>query len=104
AAITAAGLEALDVEARGSTGLPRASMGQRPARPELVAGRALSPKQRDALELLAGMPTGIATPVLTSRGFTAHVISGLARHGYISLRQDRVDRNPFDQVSDSGAG
>src|SRR5213078_3845824 len=95
AAITAAGLEALDVEARGSTGSPRASSTQRTARPERVEGRALSPKQREALELLAGTPTGIPTPVLASRGFAADVISRLAQHGYVSIRRDRVDRNPF---------
>src|SRR5439155_4235676 len=104
AAITAAGLEALDVEARGSTGSPRASRAPRTARPERVEGRALSPKQREALELLAGTPTGISTPVLASRGFAADVISRLAQHGYVSIRQDRVDRNPFpasDPVAES---
>ena len=125
AAITAAGLEALDVEARGSTGSPRASNSQHTARPELVEGstgsprasstqrtagpervegRALSPKQREALELLAGTPTGIPTPVLASRGFAADVISRLAQHGYVSIRRDRVDRNPFlasDPVAES---
>jgi primosomal protein N' (replication factor Y) len=103
AAITAAGLEALDVETRGSTSSPRASRAQRTARPELVEGRVLSPKQREALEILAGAPAGISTPVLASRGFAADVISRLARHGYVNLRQDRVARNPF-QVSDPGAG
>ena len=38
AAITAAGLEALEVEARGSTGSPRASSSQHTARPERVEG------------------------------------------------------------------
>src|SRR5712692_1878138 len=69
AAITAAGLDALNTK--------------------------LTDKQREALELLAGTPTGIATPALAARGIAADVISRLARHGYISLRQDRVDRDPF---------
>jgi primosomal protein N' (replication factor Y) len=108
AAITAAGLEALD--ARASTSSARAEDN---ARPELVdqpprvalrrsavavakaEERALTGKQRDALELLAGTPSGIATVALASRGIAAAVISRLARHGYISLRQDRVDRDPF---------
>ena len=81
AAITAAGLEALDV-ARGSANAP-----DRP--------RHRRAKQREALELLAGTPTGIATPALAARGIAADAISRLARHGYISLRQDRVDRDPF---------
>ena len=74
AAITAAGLEAIAV----------------------VRG-----KQREALELLAGAPSGIATSALSARGIAADAISRLAKHGYISLRNDRIDRDPF-AVSDSG--
>src|SRR5712692_5258397 len=69
AAITAAGLDALNTK--------------------------LTDKQREALELLAGTPTGIATPALAARGIAADAISRLARHGYISLRQDRVERTPW---------
>ena len=69
AAITAAGMGALDGD--------------------------LTPKQRDVLALLAGSPTGMATPTLSARGIAADAISRLARRGYISLRQDRVDRDPF---------
>jgi primosomal protein N' (replication factor Y) (superfamily II helicase) len=74
AAITAAGLEALAV----SNG-----------------AQALTEKQRGALELLSGTPTGIGTPALAARGIAADAISRLAKHGYISLRHDRVDRDPF---------
>jgi primosomal protein N' (replication factor Y) len=69
ASITAAGLEALDASLTG--------------------------KQRDALELLAGTPTGIGTAALAARGFAADVISRLVRHGYVSLRHDRVERDPW---------
>jgi primosomal protein N' (replication factor Y) (superfamily II helicase) len=69
AAITAAGLEAI--------------------------GGDIAPKQRDALELLAGAPDGIATPVLASRGIAASAISRLARLGFIAIRHDRVERDPF---------
>src|SRR5262249_39012927 len=69
AAITAAGLEALNAK--------------------------LTDKQRDALELLATTPTGIGTPALAGRGIAADAISRLAKHGYISLRQERIDRDPF---------
>jgi primosomal protein N' (replication factor Y) len=34
--------------------------------------------------------------VLAARGIGADAVSRLARHGYISLRQDRVDRDPFE--------
>ena len=90
AAITAAGLGAL--EARAATNSARAGDNDRP---ELVEGRTLTARQREALDLLAGSPAGIATVALASRGIAAAAISRLARHGYISLRQDRVERDPF---------
>jgi len=37
----------------------------------------------------------MATGVLAARGIAAGAISRLAKHGYISLRQDRVDRDPL---------
>jgi primosomal protein N' (replication factor Y) len=80
AAITAAGLQAVETASRVARS-PNA--------------RAVTQKQRDALELLAGTPTGIATSALAGRGIAADAISRLARHGYISLRHDRVDRDPF---------
>jgi primosomal protein N' (replication factor Y) len=73
AAITAAGVEAL--------------------------GGSLTAKQREALELLAGAPSGIPTPILASRGVAADSIARLARQGLLSLRQDRVDRDPFTGVA-----
>ena len=71
AAITPAGLQAL--EAAGS----------------------ITDKQHDALSVLAGAPTGMATPALAGRGIAADAISRLARRGYISIRHDRIDRDPF---------
>ncbi len=72
AAITAAGLEAL-----GSETLP------------------LTPRQRIALELLAGTPYGIPTPELAAAGSTSDTVSRLAARGLVSLRHDRIDRDPF---------
>jgi primosomal protein N' (replication factor Y) len=69
AAITAAGLEAL-------------------------AGN-LTPGQREALEILSGAPAGIASPSLAARGIAANAISRLGKRGYISLRLEKTDRNPF---------
>jgi len=108
AAITAAGLQILD----GARGLPAPLKLRRTAAALAGAGQPcgaggderwterlalgpLTPKQREALELLAGTSTGIATPALAARGIAADVIARLARHGYISVRQDRVDRDPF---------
>jgi primosomal protein N' (replication factor Y) len=52
-------------------------------------------KQRDLLGLLSGTPTGIATTTLAARGFAADAISRLVRRGYISIRNDRIDRSPW---------
>ena len=69
----------------------------------------ITDKQREALELLAGSPTGIPTPALAARGIAADAVSRLVKHGYISLRHDRQDRDPFEVVlkpesSQSGVG
>ncbi|HKB12666.1 MAG TPA: primosomal protein N' [Vicinamibacterales bacterium] len=55
----------------------------------------ITDKQREALELLAGTPAGIATPSLAARGVATDAISRLARHGYISVRRDRIERDPW---------
>ena len=86
AAITAAGLEALAAAQKIA--------GERSSEEHAPRSK-LSAKQREALELLSGTPTGIGTPALAARGIAADAISRLARHGYISVRHDRVDRDPF---------
>src|SRR5205807_8840313 len=91
AAITAAGLDILD----GSRGSQPSDAGDDHSHERLALQHRLTAKQREALELLAGTPTGIATPSLAARGIAADAISRLARHGYISLRHDRVERDPW---------
>ena len=66
----------------------------------LEAGR-LTGKQREALEVLAGAPSGIPTPALAGRGFSPDTIARLARQTLVSLRQDRVDRDPFTSAFES---
>ena len=83
AAITAAGIEALDA-ARRSDG----AQGVQP-----------SVKQHEALELLAAAPAGISTPDLAARGVAADAISRLVKRGYVSVRNDRVDRNPWEAAA-----
>jgi primosomal protein N' (replication factor Y) (superfamily II helicase) len=63
---------------------------------EALTGGDLTDKQHDVLALLAGTPAGIATPELAGRGIAADAVSRLARRGLISLRADRVDRDPFE--------
>jgi primosomal protein N' (replication factor Y) len=59
-------------------------------------------KQREALELLAGSPEGIATSELAGRGIASGVLARLARQGYVSMRQMRIDRDPFGQFLPPG--
>src|SRR5262249_6863624 len=75
ASITAAGLEAVDATAS---------------------------KQRGTRRLLAGSPDGIATGELAGRGIAAGVLARLARQGYVSMRQMRIDRDPFAQFLPPG--
>ena len=75
AAITSAGLGAIEVVGDGAV-------------------TRLTAKQREALELLAGTPTGIPTSELAKRGFAADTIARLAQQALVSLRRDRVDRDP----------
>jgi len=56
-------------------------------------------RQKEALALLAAAPMGIATPELARRGLGADVIARLAKRGYVSLRQDRIDRDPFQDTT-----
>jgi len=66
---------------------------------ESLAGDGLTDKQREALELLSGTPTGITTPELASRGVAADAVARLAKRGLISLRADRLDRDPFETAA-----
>ena len=66
---------------------------------EALASAKLTSKQRDALALLAAAPAGVPTPELAARGVAADAVSRLVRAGFVSVRQDRVDRDPFDAAS-----
>ena len=61
-----------------------------------ASSAAVTPKQRDALDILAGAPAGVPTSQLTARGIGADTVSRLVRNGLASVRQERVDRDPFD--------
>jgi len=55
----------------------------------------LTGKQRQAVEVLRGAPEGLPVSRLAARGIRAAVIARLTTLGLVSLRQDRVDRDPF---------
>ena len=66
---------------------------------EAIARDELTDKQREALELLKGTPSGIPTPELGSRGIAPDAVARLAKKGFISLRADRIDRDPFEAAA-----
>jgi len=87
--ITAAGLEAIsaggDADVDGD--------------PQRVALH-LTEKQQSTLAMLAGAPGGIPAPQLAANGIAADTIARLKRHGLVSIRQDRIDRDPFESSFD----
>jgi primosomal protein N' (replication factor Y) len=58
----------------------------------------LTAKQREAIEILRGAPAGLPTPQLAARGIGTATISRLKTLGLLSVRQDRVDRDPFEHA------
>jgi len=59
---------------------------------------ALGAKQLEALQLLSAAPGGLTAPALAERGIGAATLTRLASLGYVSIRNDRVDRDPFEHA------
>src|SRR5687768_7738923 len=59
---------------------------------------AITPKQRQAIELLRGSPGGITSPELTRRGVAAATITRLKTLGVVAICEERVDRDPFEHA------
>ena len=59
----------------------------------------VTPRQREALDILAGAPDGLPSAELARRGVPADLVSRLLKAGLVSARQERVDRDPFDTSS-----
>ena len=58
----------------------------------------ITPRQREAVEMLKGAPEGIPSPELTRRGVSGPVITKLKALGLVSVREERVDRDPFEHA------
>jgi primosomal protein N' (replication factor Y) len=58
----------------------------------------MTPKQRGALDVLRGTPAGIASPLLTRQGVSAATVAKLKSLGLVSIREERVDRDPFEHA------
>lgn len=67
----------------------------------------LGPRQRDAIQLLAGSATGLTTTTLAGRGVSAATVARLVQSGAAVVEHEAVDRDPFSAhaltVDDRGA-
>jgi primosomal protein N' (replication factor Y) len=66
---------------------------------DAVGGRPLTAGQRRTLELLAGAPEGLSTTALAGEGVAADAIARLSSRALVSIRAERVDRDPFDATA-----
>jgi primosomal protein N' (replication factor Y) len=58
-------------------------------------GGRLGAKQREALAVLSGSPDGVALPQLLERGIGGATLTRLKTLGLVSIREERLDRDPF---------
>ena len=57
----------------------------------------LTPKQSQAVEVLAAAPAGLPLSGLRERGITADVVSRLVKHGLATIRDEADERDPFER-------
>jgi len=55
-------------------------------------------RQLEALQLLKGAPDGLTLPSLAERGITSAALTRLKSLGLVSIRDERVDRDPFEHA------
>lgn len=79
--------EGYDLAERAALG-PRCSPNELPQAP-------LGTRQREALMVLKGAPDGLGASDLAGRGISSAVVSRLTTMGLVTVRRDRVDRDPF---------
>ena len=84
AALTAAGIDAVERLVAHSA--------------EAAEGPRLGRRQVEAMHLLKGAPDGLTAPVLTERGIPSAALSRLKALGLVSIREDRIDRDPFEHA------
>lgn len=61
----------------------------------LRAGTAISPRQRDALQMITEQAEGVPIAELADRGISADRVARLAKAGWIHVRTETVERDPF---------
>ena len=62
----------------------------------------VTPKQQQALEILAGATAGLPLGELRDRGVTTDVLNRLAAKGLVTLRSEAEDRDPFERAAMRG--
>ena len=60
--------------------------------------RGVTARQREAVEVLRGAPAGLPVPALSARGVAASTLNRLRTLGLVSIRDERVDRDPFEHA------
>ncbi|MFA5907358.1 MAG: primosomal protein N' [Vicinamibacterales bacterium] len=98
-ALTAAGMVRLKADATAGEVASGFSTDDASAK---AVSRTLGKKQQEALELLKGSPDGMAAPDLAARGIASATITRLKGFGYVAVRNDRVDRDPFEHAVGAG--
>ena len=58
----------------------------------------LTAKQHEAIAILHGSPDGVAAPQLAKRGVSAATLTRLKALGLVAIREERVDRDPFEHA------
>ena len=87
ASLTAAGIDAAErLAAHSACADPGVKLGKR---------------QVEALTLLEGAPDGLTVSALGERGITSAALSRLKSLGLVAIRNDRVDRDPFEHAVSS---
>ena len=56
----------------------------------------VTPRQREILALLVGAPAGLPASLLKERGVTADVVRRLAAKGFVTIQEERHERDPFE--------
>jgi len=62
-------------------------------------GVRMGTRQREALDALRGAPDGLPLPELAGRGVPAETIDRLAARGFLTVRRDRIERDPFTSAA-----
>jgi primosomal protein N' (replication factor Y) len=99
AALTAAGLdfaERLGAHSAEPAEGPKLALPQTQGHPE--RSRGVGKRQAEALDILKGAPDGLPASALSERGITSAALTRLKTLGLVSIRNDRVDRDPFEHA------